>query len=464
MTKIPFNDVTPPDRRSIRNIPLPHSRKQRVNIESSSNDQGYTEATKTKVPIHVNEIKQKKPIDEVNIAKSYPTEDRLNFEHDEYQPTGYKKTGRKNKFLILFFIVVVLGFAGFIMTIFSSAKVSITPKSQQISVDMDINFDIESGLDTVRYEVLKLEKVGTADVEASGEEMIERKAYGKITVYNNYSTDPQRLITRTRFESKGLIYRIPESIVVPGKTSAGPGQIEVEIFADEVGEKYNLESGEFTIPGFKNDADRYKNFYAKTATKIEGGFVGKVKKVEESLKSSTYSSLETQLKDELQKELLSKIPDGFTPIQNNIYYKFSELPQQDNFSGTVLSKSAEAIMIIINKEDLSSVISKELLSTEEWQDIEKTEINDYSNLAIDDLTQKIEEGGNLKLKVIGDALVKAFVDEQKIAESLAGTKRDAIPDLVRSYPGIESIRAAVRPVWRNSFPDNPSKIYVSEEN
>ena len=57
------------------------------------------------------------------------------------------------------------------------------------------------------------------NLKKSGEPKAKLKSSGKIIVYNNFSSEPQRLIIRTRFESpEGLVYRIPESIVVPGKT------------------------------------------------------------------------------------------------------------------------------------------------------------------------------------------------------------------------------------------------------
>ena len=98
------------------------------------------------------------------------------------------------------------------------------------------------------------------------------------------SSDPQRLITRTRFQSpEGLIYRIAESAVVPGKTTKNgvdtPGSIEVTVFADEAGDKYNIKKTDFTIPGFKSDASRFKNIYARSSTDMTGGFVGKMKTI-----------------------------------------------------------------------------------------------------------------------------------------------------------------------------------------
>jgi hypothetical protein len=158
------------------------------------------------------------------------------------------------------------------MTVFSSATINITPKNQDIEVDMKIVAinGIEEG--SIKYEIIKLSKTKTADLPATDEKAVELKASGKIVIYNNFSSEPQRLIVRTRFESpEGLIYRIPESVVVPGKSVKNgvetPGSIEVEVFADEPGEKYNIKKSDFTIPGFKNDANRYKNFHKITPSK-----------------------------------------------------------------------------------------------------------------------------------------------------------------------------------------------------
>ena len=103
-----------------------------------------------------------------------------------------------------------------------------------------------------------------------------------------------------------MIYRIPESINVPGKTVKDgvetPGTIEVEVFADEAGEKYNIGKVDFTVPGFKNDPARYKGFYARSVTAMTGGFVGKMKTVLPEEKRSTLAQLDADIKTELQKE------------------------------------------------------------------------------------------------------------------------------------------------------------------
>ena len=80
------------------------------------------------------------------------------------------------------------------MTVFASATVSITPKSQDVSVDMKIIGMTEKTAGAVRFEIIKLSESKTVSVPAIGEQAAELKASGKIVIYNNFSVDPQRLI------------------------------------------------------------------------------------------------------------------------------------------------------------------------------------------------------------------------------------------------------------------------------
>ena len=102
-------------------------------------------------------------------------------------------------------------------------------------------------------------RTASTTVKATGTEQVSQSASGVITIYNDYSTAPQTLITNTRFEAPdGNIYRIHQGVTVPGATaSAGgaltPGTISVTAYADQPGASYNIGQTQFTIPGFKND-------------------------------------------------------------------------------------------------------------------------------------------------------------------------------------------------------------------
>jgi len=109
----------------------------------------------------------------------------------------------------------------------------------------------------VPFDIMLVDEVGLKEVQSTSEDTVKEKASGQITVFNDFNENTQRLIKNTRFEtSEGLIYRIQNSVVVPGQTvdSSGktvPGSIVVTVYSDQPGEKYNIGLTDFTIPGFK---------------------------------------------------------------------------------------------------------------------------------------------------------------------------------------------------------------------
>ena len=109
----------------------------------------------------------------------------------------------------------------------------------------------ESVLEKVE-ELKKIRRV-VKNFEAKTVGYTESRARGMITIFNNFGTSPQTLIKTTRFESKltGLVFRLQETITVPGAVKQGdkliPGSIKTEVVADEIGEKYNIVSDDFVI-------------------------------------------------------------------------------------------------------------------------------------------------------------------------------------------------------------------------
>lgn len=383
------------------------------------------------------------------------------------QPPKVSRKSKRKAFLFgSIVIILIAAFVVSMMTVFASATIVVTPKSQEIDIDSKITAvtnQTEPGL--VKYEVIKLSESKTMVVPATGEEAVELKASGKIVVYNNFSTEPQRLIVRTRFETpEGLIFRIPESIVVPGKTIKNgvesPGSVEVEVFADEAGDKYNIDKSDFTIPGFKTDANRYKNFYARSATEMTGGFVGKRKTVVPAEKQTALQKVETELKASLTKNLESKVPEGLVMLPDSILYKSKELTQKEEASGVVLGKEVTAYALMLSKKDLSDNLTDEYLSkTAEWDGI-KPIIKNYSALHISNLPGSLETGEKIDLQIKGKAKMLADINADVIGQKLLGASKGDVAKLIDEFAGISSITSTVRPIWKQSLPQNPSKIYV----
>ncbi len=478
MPRVQFSDVVPPEKRSIRNIPIPNSaRRTKAPTEEDSfsnpvpiqrnNGAKIVEPKTFGEPIVVEDTAPQKSAFKSGFpsSSSPATNFSKNRTENYYHEDSFPQNKKSKKWLFGgLTVLAIVVFVFVMMTIFSSAKVSVTAKSQPINISMKIEAGPEmSGVSRVPYEIIKITKTKSVSVEATEEEMLERKASGKITIYNNFSNDPQRLITRTRFESpEGLIYRIPESVVVPGKTASGPGTIEVEVFADEPGEKYNINKADFTIPGFKNDSARYKTFYAKSSVGMAGGFVGRVKKIDNTTRETTLKTIDTELQAEIQKELSLQTPANLVMLQNAIFFESKELSQKDSGDTATLTKEATGYALMLNKDRLSKVITEKYLSTSSpWQDIESM-IEDFSSVKTAGLNST-PNGEAMSLGLQGEAIAKAKVDINLLSESLAGAKRSSISSIVDQFVGIESVKASIRPAWKRSFPDRADKIYVDIE-
>lgn len=480
MAKISFQDVVPPNKRSIRNVSINSARRSRVQPESIQREEPkiielnkVDKATAPKIDPIIIEHEQTSPkfseginhytpspINTTPISSIKPQKDK-NFYFEE---NGKRKPGKKTLVFVLMAIVLV-GFAAFIMTIMSSATVTIIPKRASVETNLELKSTKDGSVGT-KHELIKLTKSSSASVPAKGEEMVEKKASGKIMVYNNFSEEPQRLISRTRFETpEGLIYRIPESIVIPGKRVVDgkdlPGSLEVEVFADEAGEKYNIGKADFTIPGFKTDKTRYTNFYAKSVTEMAGGFIGKMRTVVESDKTTALTKLESEIKTNIEKEIHSQVPDGLVLLNGGIFYTKKELPQKDEGSSVSLTLELTAHALLLPLETLSNEITNNTVGSDSnWEGIE-SKVSDFSPLSISTNTENPVNAGVVDIKISGSAPIESVIDTNVIIGRLVGTKQKDMSTILGNFPGIVEAKAAIRPIWKKTFPENSAKIYIN---
>ena len=212
----------------------------------------------------------------------------------------YKKSNKKWIFVALGIGLIIVLSSIVLSIMFAGASVTVYPKQDNVVVNASFEAGVEGAGGSLSVENIVLEKTEKAEVPALGEENVEERAKGKIVIYNKYSETPQRLIKNTRFKSsKNLIYRIRESVEIPGMRPDGtPGEKEVMVYAEEPGEKYNMGPDSFTIPGFKGLPQEGK-VYARSTEEIKGGFVGIRHSVNEKERSATLKKLETRLRDEL---------------------------------------------------------------------------------------------------------------------------------------------------------------------
>lgn len=426
--------------------------------------------------ISVNRVKR--PIMRSESRKSV-AEDMDDTEEREIKTSRIEKHKKaKNtdfqKMIIWIIAMLSLGFFLFSLSSYlSTATVTVTPKMEKISFDDTYMLKKNAVLSgEFQFEIMTLQKKMSKQLEATETKNLQVKAKGKIIVYNNFNSVPQKFIKNTRFESEnGLIYKIPESIVVPGKTIVAgkqvPGSIETDIFADESGDKYNIKEADiknitFKVVGLKGDR-KYDYFYGRAKSGIIGGVSGLVKKVAEKTYEDALSELKAGLKSDLIKQAYSEKPESSVLLDNAFYIDFSSLP--DNALGNdkiEITESATFYGIIFDKAKLSAYIASKKISNFDGTPVDLVFGDNIKINIINNSKLKPWESDSLSLNLKGETVIVWKYDRSSIQKSIAGYSKNDLNKFKLSHPEFSDVSFIVRPFWRRSLPTNPNKIKIVE--
>ena len=423
MPKNILHDVMTSERRSIRQVPLPGG-------------------------------KHKAP-------KEEEEEDLLVYEREEVSVTEDSVGGRR--WWLWGFAALFLAFLGFVlMSGFGGATLTVTPKSVEATVGQEFVASADP-LAKLHYELLPVTKADETLIPADTTKQVSEKASGTIVVYNAFSSIPQRLIKNTRFESpEGRIYRIKESITVPGQKSAGgkttPGSVEVQVFADAAGKAYNLALADFTIPGFKSDAKRYAGFYARSKTAISGGFSGTVKTASTAALASARETLAKKLEEAVRAEVKAKIPTGFVLFPTALVIARDEKPPVDKGGSVSVRETLTGSAYLFKRTELAAAIAREKQGGDFG-----AEIPELDSLQFRWSEQPVASSGStvpVRFALNGKARLVFLYDADKLRVALLGKQRSDIATVLSQFPTIEKIDVILRPFWSSTFPTNTKRLII----
>lgn len=470
MKKNIVQDVVFP-KRSIKEVTLPSRRAKMNQIEDTNPVPPVRPRPQTQPRTGREEVMRDEPIVVGKIPTPTPPPQpprpvqnprAYNYEYDIDTPVKEKRTGLWIA-LAVFMVAVLFG----VSALFTKATVYVEPHMQTVPVDITLKAPKDPSSGEFGFQIVSATKSVDKTVPATSEEQTSLKASGTITIYNNASDKPQKLIANTRFENgDGLVYRIKDAVTVPGKqTQAGktiPGSIDAVVYADQPGEKYNIGLSDFTLPGLKGDA-RYKDIYARSKTAMSGGFVGMMKKVDSAVLASATTELGESLKSSLSHDLKAQIPQNFITYDSAVSYVLEPISQ--------VSGGADKEAKIVAKGTVYALIFDKALLSREILTAEKSSLNlegtaqvvNLETLTVTPKTQNVfkDKVDSVDIGVTGDAKVSWVFDESMLKTDLMEMSKKDINTLLESkYPSINKIKATIRPFWKMSFPKNPEKIEV----
>ncbi len=378
-------------------------------------------------------------------------------------PQPFDPNRRNSLYVFLLIGAGILVLAGVVIgvlsTVFYRAYVSATPYRFSASVNGPFTI-LDDASAAIPYQTLSATDTVSKVVPATGSKQVEDHASGTITLYNAFSAKAQRLITNTRFATAdGLIYRVHNSVVVPGYTmKAGlkvPGTVEVVVYADEAGEKYNIPLSDFTIPGLKG-TDQYTLIYAKSKTPMQGGFVGARAVVDSKLRAETIDALHAELDRTLRAKVLASAPLGTLIFADTVSVSFSESPDKADGGNATIEVSGVASVPAVKASALAHAVA---VGAQVAYDGDLA-IENPQELSVHSTEGSATSGGQITLSIAGDAKLVADFSAEALARDLAGKSEKDITAVRATYPAIATMNVKVYPFWRRSIPSDASRVKV----
>lgn len=394
-------------------------------------------------------------------VSDYYTDKNFNLKKDH----KFSKARQKTKAIFYLFIFVILtAFVYLTLTyVLNSAKVTVVPKKVLVNLDKSI--------------VVNLSDKGVKVLENSGEEesvlpkselkKVISKSRGTITVYNNFNSSKQKLIKNTRFKTAdGKLFRLLDSIVVPGMTGITPGKIEANVIADDIGEEFNIGPSKFTIPGFEGTS-RYNGFYAVSEGYMIGGANGDKYVVAKEDIENVNKIKENIIKDKTLKQIFTTIDENYVLATETAMYDFENNLTDYEYNREDKYKIKGNLHVIsFDKEYLAKKIAEVGLDNYSG---EKLKLLNSDKLNIT-LSKNILESGiknfkdvkDISISIKGEASLVYVLPDSIIKDLLTNSEnnKDSFSKILNKLNNVDSATAKVFPPWSNYYPSNREKITI----
>ena len=396
-------------------------------------------------------------------------------EEEQFQKEAGAKEIKKKRFfpityaLLGLFLILSGGVVYSAIEFLPKAKIQITAKKtdwnyvEAVIAAKDIAA-VDISQKQIPAEVFSVKKNFNFSFAATGKKQIEKKAGGKIIVYNSFSSDSQPLVSGTRFQSPdGKIFKLTEKIIVPGaqvvEGKIVSSNIEATVIADQPGSQYNIGPiSRFSIPGFQG-TPKEREFYAESKEAMKGGFIGEAAyPTDEDIKKSKEKA-EKDLKDYVDSYLSLQIPPEFKFIDASRQFNIikeevnSNTDEKGNF--TVFAEG-ESSVIGFREADLISLIEKTAQS------------NLGANFKIKNYQLEYGVGrpdfkkGKISFAVDFKGVFEEPIDIESFKQKILNKDEKELKIFISSFSNIQKTTVSFWPFWVKKTPDNIKRITVEK--
>jgi hypothetical protein len=370
-------------------------------------------------------------------------------------------------FLWLFCIgllVVGIVFAG---NAFRRATITITPRILSGSITTELPA-VQSGTfpDVIPFETMTITDSLESTILATESAVVNEKARGTVVLYNK-TTSAQDLVSGTRLSAQnGKIYTLGHTVTVPAQKKvqgvATPGQIEVAIVAQEVGEAYNSGPTDFSIVAYKGTS-KYATIYARSKGPITGGASGTGFRVSPEEFAKIKENLSLALTKKLQESAEKQVPEGYQFFKDAtaITVTVSSPEAISPRASIVVTAQGKLTAALIPKEAFAYSIARALAP--DVTPITKLEEPDIQSLSIslsEENKASLGSDTTIAFTITGAASVRYNVHVEKIKQAVLGIEKTSLIDTVAKEPGVARAEFSTFPWYSKRLPENPDRIRV----
>lgn len=417
----------------------------------------HSERTDDEIPV----IIKKRNVSKKEVVNENPVQPRF-----DAKSKPRPKYSKIFTFGAIFLCVAIIALA--LSLLYSRAIVTITPST--IPINLDGNFFAKKDSNTsdiLNYKVVTVNFNEYKTVPATDGPLIQTKAKGTVTLYNNYSSTTQKILAGTRISSSnGLIYKTTWTVVIPAKKlvkgKMTPGSIDVGVIADQAGSEYNIKvadyKDDFKIVAYKGSA-KYTGFYGKIKKDIIGGFSGKKKIISAEVEKAANLELEKILSDKLLKNASLAVLDDLVFFDNAYTIEYEKLSPADATDGvTSIGMKGTLYAIIFNSKSLVEFIAKKQITDNKLSTYTVDGLDTLEFKVVNTKDFSVKTGTPLSFSLNGSIRIVGTFSEKELKTKLLGIKLDQMSPIIKQYPSIKNVSVLLTPFWMRSFPSSADKI------
>lgn len=360
-------------------------------------------------------------------------------------------------------VVAIIVVGALALFAFRKTTITVIPRSHQIVFDDTAVFTAypaaTAATGTIVYTVRTIDAEDSALVTAQGTQHAERKASGTITVVNEYSAAPVKLVKQTRFQTPdGFVFRTPADIMIPGKKGSTAGTVQVTVIADQAGQNYNVGPvSRFTLPGLKGGA-MYSSVYARSAAAMSGGFIGDEPATQPGAVQQATADMRTRLEQKVRADIQA-LPSDLTAFPDLAVITYEDLAPTSENNGVRLHEKIHAQVPVFPNALFASAVAQTISTDVQNAQVSLVPGPGYAGKRAGDVSQPLGDTA-LSFTLAGQAQLVWVVNTEQLAKDLAGHDQGAFQTIVSSNPAIREARARIEPFWTSSFPKDAAAIRI----